>query len=63
MGELQGLLDGLLNLRAADQLGHQPPDRRGVEPEEGIGAGVGEEQPAAGVDRDHRLGHGPEHNP
>ena len=55
-------LDGLLDLGAADQLGDQPADRGRVEPEEPVGAGVGEQQAAAGVDGDHRLGHRPQHD-
>ena len=40
----QCLIDGALNLRTADQLRHQPAYRRGIEAEQGIGAGVGKQQ-------------------
>ena len=64
MGQPERLLDRVLHLGAADQLGRRAgPTEAGIEPEEGIGAGVGEEQPAAGVDGDHGLGHRPEHHP
>ena len=60
--EPEGLLDGVLHLGTADQFRHQPPDRGGIEAEERIGAGVGEDQPPARVDRDDGLGHGPQHD-
>ncbi len=56
-GQAKRRLDGILDLRAADQLRDQTADRGRVETKESVGAGVGEEQAAAEVDGDHGLGH------
>ena len=56
------LLDGVLNLRTADQFGNQTANRPGIKTKKGIGAGVGEQETIAGIDGNHRLGHGAENH-
>ena len=59
-GQAEGRLDGVLHLGTADQLGDQPAHGIGVEAEDPVGAGIGEQEPPASVDGDHGLGHRPQ---
>jgi hypothetical protein len=56
-GKAERCLDGLLNLRAANQLRNKPPDGAQVQTEKPIRAGVRKEQPAPAVYCEHRFVH------
>ena len=54
----QGLLDSVLDVRTAYQLGDETADGGPVETKKPIGAGIGKEKTAAGINGDDGFGHG-----